>query len=72
MGNTLYGSNGVNINAKMIERECDECDTAYMGWEDGTRTIKGEMHISGLCAACEFVRSNEMLKRVASLDKLGR
>ncbi len=58
MGNRLYGANGVDVDAKLVERVCDKCDAPYVGWEDGTMTIKGEMHISGLCASCQFKKSN--------------
>ncbi len=54
MGNIQY-NNGIDVNAKKVEKECVRCNVIYMGWENGTKTIKGDMHISGLCDICQFI-----------------
>jgi hypothetical protein len=45
-----------------IEKQCEQCQSTFIGWSDDTMTIKGKMHPTKLCQICHEKRAAEMHK----------
>lgn len=61
----LVNSSGIK-SGHQVEKNCESCQTVFMGWSDDTVTIKGRMPQQKLCPDCYKI---EMYKNLPSIEE---